>query len=65
MEAVALALAVGGQAATRPGGIYCVPVNPSTYGTASAVTHVGPGTGTVTVAAKPSAQVLIKCIAGG
>src|SRR6267378_1477691 len=65
IEATALALAVGGQGSVRPGGVYCVPVNPSTYGTPSAVTKVGTGAGTVTVATKPSAQVLIKCIAGG
>lgn len=65
MEAAALALAVGGQASQRPGGIYCVPVNPSTYGTASAVTHAGPGTGTMAVAVKPSAQILVKVVTGG
>jgi hypothetical protein len=65
MDATAFALAVGGQGSVRPGGVYCVPVNPSTYGSPSAVTHTGPGTGTMTVATKPSAQVLIKCIAGG
>jgi hypothetical protein len=65
MEASALALAVGGQAAVRPGGIYCVPVNPSTYGSATAVTHTGPGTGTLTVAVKPSAQILVKVVTGG
>jgi hypothetical protein len=65
MEACATALAIGGQSPVRPGGIYAVPVNPSTYGTASAVTHTGPGTGTVAVAAKPSAQILIKIVTGG
>src|SRR5438132_4143527 len=65
IEATALALAVGGQGSVRPGGVYCVPVNPTTYGTPSAVTHTGPGTGTVVITTKPSAQVLIKCIAGG
>src|SRR6266403_2095110 len=65
IEATALALAVGGQGAAKPGAVYCVPVNPSTYGTPSAVTKVGTGAGTVAVATKPSAQVLIKCIAGG
>jgi hypothetical protein len=65
MEATAFALSVGGQGPVRPGGVYCVPVNPSTYGSASAVTKVGTGAGTVTVTTKPSAQVLIKCIAGG
>lgn len=65
IESIALALAIGGVAAVRPGGIYAVPVNPSSYGSASAVTHTGTGAGTVAVAAKPSAQVLIRCIAGG
>src|SRR3954470_4810083 len=46
MEATAFALAIGGQGSVRPGGVYCVPVNPSTYGSASAVTKVGTGAGT-------------------
>jgi len=65
MEAAALALAVGGQSGTRPGGIYCVPVNPTSYGAPSAVAHTGPGTGTMTVAAKPSAPILVKFVLGG
>jgi len=65
VESAALALAVGGQGSVKPNGLLLVPVNPSTYGSASAVTHVGPGTGTVTVAIKPANAFLIKCIAGG
>ena len=65
VEAGGLALAVGGQGPVRPNGLLFVPVNPSTYGTASAVTHVGSGAGTLTVAIKPSNAFLIKCIAGG
>jgi hypothetical protein len=65
MDSTAFALAVGGQGSVRPGGVYAVVVNPTTYGSAGGVTHTGPGTGTMTVAVKPSAQVLIKCIAGG
>ena len=61
-EAAALALDV---AAGKSAGVMMVPVNPSTYGTASAVTHTGPGTGTMTVAIKPSQALQIRCIAGG
>jgi len=64
-EAGALALAVGGQGSAKPSGLLLVPVNPSSYGTASAVTHVGPGTGTVVVTVKPSNAFQIKCIIGG
>src|SRR4051812_33225215 len=52
VEAAALALAVGGQSTTRGAGLLLVPVNPSTYGTASAVTQSGSGPA-VTVAVKP------------
>lgn len=65
VEAAALALAVGGQGPVRPTGLLLVPVNPSTYGTASAVTHVGAGTGTMTVAVKPANAFQLRCIAGG
>lgn len=64
-EAAALALAVGGQGPVRPSGLLLIPVNPSTYGTASSVTHTGPGTGTVTVTVRPPTVFQIKCILGG
>jgi Protein of unknown function (DUF2586) len=64
-EAAAVALAYPGVDAPPGNQIYCVPINPSTYGTASAVTHVGPGTGTMTVAPKPGQQFQIKIITGG
>lgn len=64
-ESGALSLAVGGQGPVRPSGLLFVPVNPSTYGSAGAVTHSGPGTGTVTVASKPAVAFVIRCIAGG
>jgi hypothetical protein len=65
VEAAALANAVGGLGTRRPSGQFLVPVNPSTYGTASAVTKVGTGAGTVAVAIKPSKAFQIKCILGG
>lgn len=64
-ESAALALVAGGQGSVRPNGLLLVPANPSTYGTASAVTHVGPGTGTVTVVPRPPIGYQIKCIVGG
>lgn len=39
--------------------------NPSTYGTASGVTHTGPGVGTVTPAPAPHAPILGKITTGG
>jgi hypothetical protein len=45
--------------------VYCVPINPSTYGTVGSVTHAGAGVGTLAVAAKPGQAFQIKCIAGG
>lgn len=65
VESSALALVVGGQGPVRPNGLLLVPVNPSTYGTATAVSHVGPGTGTVVVATRPPIGYQIKCITGG
>lgn len=65
VEAAALAITIGGQGPVRPSGLLLVPVNPSTYGSAGAVTHSGPGTGTVAVASKPAIAFVIKCIAGG
>lgn len=58
-EAAALALAVAG------GPIYCVPVNPSTYGTASSVTKSGTGAGSVTLGLANPQQVLLKIVTGG
>jgi len=64
VEAAALALAVGGQGSPRPGGLLLVPVNPSTYGTATAVVQSGTGPA-VTVAIKPAVAFQLKCILGG
>lgn len=59
LEAAALKFALGA------GPVYLVPVTPSTAGTLSSVTHTGPGTGTVTVAAAPDRQLRVKIITGG
>jgi hypothetical protein len=64
VEAAALALAAGGQGPARPGGLLLVPVNPSTYGTATAVTQSGGGP-SVSVAIKPPNAFQLKCILGG
>jgi len=64
-EAIALALAHPTVDAPAGNQVLGVPVNPSTYGTASAVVHTGPGTGTVAVAPKPGAAFLIKFVLGG
>ncbi len=64
VEAAALALAVGGQGSTRGNGLLLVPVNPSTYGTATAVAQSGTGPA-VTVAVRPPYAFQLKCILGG
>jgi hypothetical protein len=64
VEAAALALAAGGQGPVRPGGLLLVPVNPTTYGTATAVVQSGTGPA-VTVAIKPPNAFQLKCILGG
>ena len=61
-EAAALALAVAG---SKSGGVLVCPVNPSTYGAASAVSHTGAGVGTLAVAVKPSSAFQLKCVAAG
>jgi hypothetical protein len=47
------------------GPVMVVPVNPSTYGTASATVKFGTGAETLVVAAKPAVQILAKCTLGG
>jgi hypothetical protein len=59
VDAAALALTVGG------GPVYCIPLSPSTYGTASGVTKSGSGTGVVTVGVKNPVQVLVKIVGAG
>lgn len=59
VEAVCQTLAVGG------GPVYAMPINPSTYGSAGAVTHTGPGVGTVAVSLAPAQSVAIKIFLGG
>jgi hypothetical protein len=61
VEAIALALQQGGP-------VYAVNVNPSTYGTPGAVTKTAAGTGStssLTVLAKPFAQLIVKVSTGG
>lgn len=58
-EAVAIALAAGCKE------VRVARANPSTLGTPSAVTHTGPGTGTVAAAAAPHVNVLAKVTTGG
>ena len=67
VEAAALAMAtqVSASGPVQGGPIYCVPANPSTYGTASAVTKVGSGVETLTVAAKNAVAVFFKCTVPG
>jgi len=56
----------GAQCLSQAGGpVYLVPVNPSTYGAASAVVKLGTGTETLTVGAQPAVQVLVKFTLGG
>lgn len=64
-ESAALALNIGSQGSVKPAGLLLVVVNPSTYGTISAITHTGPGTGTLTAAAKPAVSFVIKCVTAG
>lgn len=59
VDSAALALSIAG------GPIYCVPLNPGTAGSLSAVTKSGTGSGTLTVAAKNWTQVLVKIITAG
>jgi hypothetical protein len=64
-EAVALTLAHPTIDAPAGNQVLAVPVNPSTYGTVGAVTHTGPGTGTVAVTTRPGASFLVKFVLGG
>ncbi len=62
VDAIAHTLAVAG------GPVYAIPANPSAVGTASAVTHTGPGSGTVTAATaalSPAQTVALKIVTGG
>lgn len=58
-EAGAQLLSVAG------GPVFLVPVNPSNYGAASAVTKFGTGAETLAVTAKPAVQILAKITTGG
>lgn len=58
-EAAAYSIAIAG------GPVYCVPVNPSTYGTASAVVQTGGGGPAITVAVKNAVALQLKVILGG
>lgn len=64
-ESAALALSIGGQGSVRPSGLLLVPVNPSTYGTVSAVTRTGTGVAAPTIAIKPAVAFHIKCVLAG
>jgi hypothetical protein len=64
-EAVALTLAYPTIDAPAGNQVLAVPVNASTYGTASAVAHSGPGTGTVAVTLRPGASFLVRFVTGG
>lgn len=62
VDAIAHTLSVAG------GPVYAIPANPSAVGAASAVTHTGPGTGTVTAATaalSPAQTVALKIVLGG
>jgi hypothetical protein len=59
VEATAIVLDAAG------GPVLCLPINPSSFGTASSVTHTGTGTGTVTVSEAPRVPVQLKIILGG
>jgi hypothetical protein len=59
LEAVAIALAAAG------GPVLALPITPSVAGTASSVTHVGTGAGTVAVTFAPRQTVQLKIILGG
>lgn len=65
VESAALALDAGAQGPIPPAGLLLVPVLPSTYGTASAVSHAGTGSVAPTVAAKPATAFQIRCVLGG
>lgn len=59
VEAAAVSLSKAG------GPLYMVPVNPSTYGSASGVTKVGAGSETLTVSAKPAGAFVLKASVAG
>jgi Protein of unknown function (DUF2586) len=62
VDAIAHTLSVAG------GPVYAIPANPSAVGVASAVTHTGPGSGTVTAATaalSPAQTVALKIVTGG
>lgn len=59
VDAIAHSLAVAG------GPVYAIPVNPTTYGANSGVTHTGPGTGTVTLSLAPAQSIALKIATGG
>lgn len=65
VEAAALAIDAGGQGPVKPSGLLLVPVNPSAYGTSSAVSHSGTGTVVFTVGVKPATAFQIRCVLGG
>lgn len=60
VEAAAIALdaAQGGQ-------VICLPINPSSPGSAGSVTHTGTGTGTITVTVAPRVPIQAKITTGG
>lgn len=64
-ESAALAITAGGSGPVRPANLLLVPVNPSTYGTAGAVSHSGTGSVAPTVTAKPATAFQIRCVLGG
>lgn len=53
----------GARAGTPP--VMVMPLNPSVRGGVGAVTHVGPGTGTMTVTIAPHLAITITCTTGG
>lgn len=57
------AASYGSKAGTPP--VMVMPLNPGTRGGVGAVTHVGPGTGTMTVSIAPHAALTITCTTGG
>lgn len=59
VEAMAQTLAVAG------GPVYAVPLTPSAAGSVGSVTHVGPGTGTVTPTLAPHRIIKVKVSTGG
>lgn len=59
VEAAALVLAAAG------GPVLCLPINPSSAGAASSVTHTGTGAGTVAVSFAPRQTIQLKITTGG